>query len=493
VFGRAEVRARLFGDPLAHSVERKRFGAIEVWREKQRTLGDRIADRVVPACRINGYRGSRARARTLRAVDADVYAVFGASSYAAEVTAFSHARGKKVALSSAAATTSRRRIGRIRSSAASMVRGTTCVRPRHRRARRAAQAGPEGDHLMQSVQAEYDRVLAHCERLRARLPEYLMRQSKDHQQGLYRMYETLLDAIPVPLAGKTVADFGCKYGHLIPLLFARGARDAIGIDAEEEYVTAGKAVFESLYPNARLVRSEIGFIPLQPQSVDVVIMNEVISHVNPTFLDTVWREAARILRPGGVLFISDGNNAASDSARRKLVDLYEKWENGPAGAKTDRDEVTRSFLDRRKDYIRARHPSLAADKVDLLAANTSGLFGEYFLRTVDAYVAGGELIRRPYVKGTCPASPHESGVVMERAFLPQQLELALIEYGFQARQLVPQPKFGRPGALGPLKDMAAWLRQCVRSVVRPDWHRFAYEGFQIVAVKRNNAADSCTP
>jgi SAM-dependent methyltransferase len=337
---------------------------------------------------------------------------------------------------------------------------------------------------MQSVQAEYDRVLAFCERLGRELPDYMLRQSKEHQQGLYRMYEALLDAIPVKLDGKTVADFGCKYGHLIPLLFARGAKEAIGIDAEEEYVAAGRAVFESLYPSARLVRTEQGFIPLQPQSVDVVIMNEVISHVNPTFLDTVWREAARILRSGGVLFISDGNNAANPSARAKLIELYEKWENGPEGAKTDRDEVTRSFLSRRKDFIRARHPGLAEEKVDLLAANTSGLFGDYFAHAVDAFVAGGELIRRPYVQGMCPASPHESGVVMERGFLPQQLELALTEYGFQARQLSPQPKLGRPGALGPLKDVAAWLRHHVRLLINPDWHRSAEEGFQIVAVKK---------
>jgi glycosyltransferase involved in cell wall biosynthesis len=111
-FGGAEVRARLFGEALSRSpgfevsfivmhdkpVERERFGAIDVWREKRRTLGDRIADRILPALRINGYRGSHARARSLRAADADVYAVFGASSYAAEIIASSHARGKKVAL-----------------------------------------------------------------------------------------------------------------------------------------------------------------------------------------------------------------------------------------------------------------------------------------------------------------------------------------------------------------------------------------------------------
>jgi SAM-dependent methyltransferase len=335
-----------------------------------------------------------------------------------------------------------------------------------------------------AIETEYAKVLEYCERSPQPLPDYLLKQSRDHRDGLYRIYEELLDAVPMDLRGKAVADFGCKYGHLLPLLFARGAAQAVGIDAEEDYVSAGRAVFEALYPNARLVRSELGYIPLQPATVDLVIMNEVISHVNPSFLDRVWREASRILKPGGMLFISDGNNFASASARAKLVELYEKWENGPEGAQTDRDVVTESFFKRRQDFIRRRHPGLAEDKIAYLAANTSGLFGEYFARTVDAFAAGGELIRRPYEKGACPASPHESGVVMERAFLPQQLELALIEYGFAARQIVPKPTFGRRGVLGPLKDLYVWLYWRLRELRNPEWQRSAEEGFRIVAVKK---------
>jgi hypothetical protein len=73
---------------------------------------------------------------------------------------------------------------------------------------------------------------------------------------------------------------------------------------------------------------------------------------------------------------------------------------------------------------------------------------------------------------------------MERAFFPQQLELALVEYGFDARQVVPAPVSGRRGALGPTKDLYALLRHRLRSLLRPDWHRSAYEGFQIIAIKK---------
>lgn len=331
---------------------------------------------------------------------------------------------------------------------------------------------------------EYRKVLEYCESRRERLPEYLLRQSRSYHEGLYRDYERLLDVLPVPLDGKTVVDFGCKYGHLIPLLLARGSREAIGIDVDDEHVRAGAEVFGTLYRNARVLKSEDGLVPLQPETVDVVVMNEVISHVNPSFLDTVWRETARILRAGGILFISDGNNRANAAVREKLIDLYDKWENGPDGARTDRDVVTTPFIDRRKNFMRERHPALPAATVDHLARNTSGLFGGRLARVVDRYVETGELACRPYRKGTCPTSPYESGVVMERAFFPRQLELALAEYGFEAGQIVPRPAFGRHGLLGPAKDLYVWLRYRLRAALDPDWYRSAHEDFQIMAVKK---------
>lgn len=328
---------------------------------------------------------------------------------------------------------------------------------------------------------QYTAILAQSER--AHLPAHLVELSRQWAEGLFQAYEPILNAVPGGVSGQRVVDFGCKCGHLLPLLIAEGASEVIGLDAEDSYVNAGKSVIESLYTNARIVKTEAGYIPLQPGSADIVLMNEVISHVNPSFLDTVWRETSRILRSGGILFVSDGNNAANHTARNKLVDLYDKWENGPEGAKTDRDVVMDHFIKRRKDLIRSRHPSLADDQLEYVASNTSGLFGEYLRRTVDHYVATGELVRRPYVRGACPVNPNESGVVMERAFFPQQLELALVEYGFNARQVIPEPFFGRRGALGPAKDVYAWLRHRARRLVDPDWHRSAHEGFQLVAVK----------
>ena len=78
-----------------------------------------------------------------------------------------------------------------------------------------------------------------------------------------------------------------------------------------------------------------------------------------------------------------------------------------------------------------------------------------------------------------------AGVVMERGFHPRQLEMALAEYGFEAHQVVPAPDTSRRGAIGQLKNAVIWSAHQLKCLTRPNWHRSAYEGFQLKAVKRN--------
>ena len=216
-------------------------------------------------------------------------------------------------------------------------------------------------------------------------------------------------------------------------------------------------------------------------------MNEVISHVNPSFLDTVWREMARILRPGGMLFISDGNNRANLEVQAVLPELYDKWENGPDGVRTDRDVVEDNFLGRRAKIVAERCPEMTAKQVEFVAVNTSGLFGDVLLDTIERYRTTGELVLRPFQKGMCPVNPTGSGVVMERAIHPIQLELALAEYGFSAHQLKPVPfkPFTRPGLVGLLKDSVVYLRHQLRTLKEdPEDYRSNNVGFQLIAVKQ---------
>lgn len=268
------------------------------------------------------------------------------------------------------------------------------------------------------------------------VPPYMLEMSKQWlEEELWKAHWQILHALPYDYSKKVVVDFGCKFGHLLPMFISLGAKEAIGIDVEKSYVESASALFQEMYANVKILQSEDGYIPIQPETVDFVLLNEVISHINPAFLEVVYAEIGRILKPGGKVLISDGNNIGYKPLIAVLLPLWEAWENGPDGIKTDRDVVIKSFLTRRREIIYSRYPNLDSEKVDFLAQNTSGLWGAFLIKTIDDYVNSGELIRRPYRRGVYPTNPAISGVLMERGFYPLQVMYSLESYGLDAQDL----------------------------------------------------------
>jgi len=160
------------------------------------------------------------------------------------------------------------------------------------------------------------------------------------------------------------------------------------------------------------------------------------------------------------------------------------WENGPDGVRTDRDIVNKCYSSRRKDIIREKHSLLNENQVDFIAHNTSGLWGHYFEEVIERYVRSGELIRRPYRKGICPTNPSTSGVVIEKAFYPQQLEFLLQEYGFKSQFINPyKPVLKGYSPICLLKYAYKLMRQSVRSFLNKEWYLSANHNFQLLAIK----------
>ena len=182
--------------------------------------------------------------------------------------------------------------------------------------------------------------------------------------------------------------------------------------------------------------------------------------------------------------ISDGNNIANAACRQDLVNLYDAWENGPAGRSTGRDVVDEPFAELRRRLIAGRHPSMPDDTLDYLARHTSGLFGDYLMQIVDRYLAGGEFIERPYRRGICPTNPLDGGAVMEFGFHPQQVELELAAYGIAARQVFPDPEVDCSTAKRALGTTFNLVRHRLRRLLGPAASRAASWGFQIVGVKQ---------
>ena len=147
--------------------------------------------------------------------------------------------------------------------------------------------------MKSDIQAEYNRLKEVSSRPGAS-DHFRQFSALFADQQLWKGYLWLLDMVPRSIDGCDVVDIGCKYGHLLPLLIGKGARSAIGVDVDDSYLRLGKNIIGAHWPQASFVKSERGFLPIKSDSIDVVIVNEVISHVNPGYLPTMFSEMGRI-------------------------------------------------------------------------------------------------------------------------------------------------------------------------------------------------------
>lgn len=115
-----------------------------------------------------------------------------------------------------------------------------------------------------------------------------------------------LDAVvvrraPLVLEGRDVLELGCGTGKNTEFLAAH-ARQVHAMDFSEGMIA--RAHQRIVTPNVRFVRHDLRDPwPLPGASVDVVIGNLVLEHVHD--LAPVYFEAARVLRPGGQLFVCE--------------------------------------------------------------------------------------------------------------------------------------------------------------------------------------------
>ncbi|MGN6869725.1 MAG: class I SAM-dependent methyltransferase [Solirubrobacteraceae bacterium] len=112
---------------------------------------------------------------------------------------------------------------------------------------------------------------------------------------------TVLERL-VPVGGLDVVDIGCGPGVLVRALTARGAR-VTGIEISESQLAA--AIRDDDGSGARYAVGLAQRLPLADACVDVVVFMRALHHVPPADMLDGLREAARVLRPGGALYIAE--------------------------------------------------------------------------------------------------------------------------------------------------------------------------------------------
>ncbi len=112
---------------------------------------------------------------------------------------------------------------------------------------------------------------------------------------------SMLESLVAP-AGKDVVDVGCGGGSLVRELQALGARP-IGIEISDEQLADARAQDDGREAQYLVGRAEA--LPLQDGSVDIVVFMRSLHHVPVEHLHNALREARRVVRPGGAVYVAE--------------------------------------------------------------------------------------------------------------------------------------------------------------------------------------------
>ncbi len=104
------------------------------------------------------------------------------------------------------------------------------------------------------------------------------------------------------LAGKRVIDVGCGDGGLVRLMARQGAQ-VLGVECSPRQLAKAQAAEK--VADERIVEGVAQELPAADASVDVVVFFNSLHHVPVEAQATALREAARVLAPGGLLYVCE--------------------------------------------------------------------------------------------------------------------------------------------------------------------------------------------
>ncbi len=111
----------------------------------------------------------------------------------------------------------------------------------------------------------------------------------------------MLERLVAP-AGKDVVDIGCGGGQLVRDLAGREAR-VVGVEISPQQLEPALAHDDGSGGSYRVGQAQQ--LPLPDASMDVAVFLRTLHHIPPPELMQALREARRVLRPGGAVYVAE--------------------------------------------------------------------------------------------------------------------------------------------------------------------------------------------
>lgn len=135
-----------------------------------------------------------------------------------------------------------------------------------------------------------------------------------------------------------VLDVGCGDGQRT--LANLDGTDRVGLD----FARAGLDLAARNVPAARLVQGDMGRLPLQAGSVDAITAYHAVFHVPQADHPEVYREFARVLRPGGLVLTTVGGSRY-ETVRRGWLGSDERMFFSTPGRDRTREQLRAAGFD----------------------------------------------------------------------------------------------------------------------------------------------------
>ncbi len=139
--------------------------------------------------------------------------------------------------------------------------------------------------------------------------------SQSYERGRHEGYHALIDDLELDVLapharGKRVLEIGCGTGLILSRI-AEIADEAVGVDLSPGMLTHARE------RGLEVVEGSATDLPFEDASFDTVCSFKVLAHVEP--IDVAFREAARVVKPGGHLVLEVYNRWSLRYLARRLA------------------------------------------------------------------------------------------------------------------------------------------------------------------------------